>query len=338
MPRPRLNDTGLPPRLYRHRAGYRYVPRVGKPVPLGADLVEALKKYRIIREQEAGGGQTIGWLIDWYLANLATLAPRNKPATVAEKHAAAEQLRRRIGHIPFRELTPALVRDYLDLGVTEGRDVRANREKALLSHAYSCARERGLVADNPCLRVRPNHEAPKDRYHEDGEALAVLAHCNPSTWAVAMLVYRTLQRPVDILTWTAANILERDGARVLSFVQSKTGARVEIAITPELDEVFAKARGDRKVVGLTLIHNRRAQPYTTAGIKANWQKACAKAGVRGFGIYDLKAKGATEMHQAGVPIAVISQLCGHQSVTTTETYIKRHLRHVIAPNARRMRA
>lgn len=336
MPRPRQHHTGLPPRLYRHGAGYRYVPRIGKPIALGADLAAAIKQYRIIKEQESGEGRSTEWLIGWYLANLPTLAPRNKPRTIADKHTDARELIKRIGHIPFREFTPAHLRQYLDLGLAEHRATRANRERALLSHAFACAREQGMIAENPCLRVRKNRETPRDRYHEDAESLAILARCNTMTWCAAMLVYRTLQRPVDILSWTAANIIERDGRRILSFVQSKTGARVEIAITPEIDEILARLRTGRRIIGMTLIHNRRGQPYTEDGMRAMWTAAKARAGITAaFGMYDLKAKGATEMY-ASVPIEVICQLCGHDSVTTTETYIKRHLRTVIQPNTRRM--
>ena len=53
-------------------------------------------------------------------------------------------------------------------------------------------------------------------------------------------------------------------------------------------------------------------------------------------LYDLKAKGATDLYQAETPIEQIQALCGHDSVTTTEVYIKRHLVAVVKPNERKI--
>lgn len=343
MPRPRLHNTGLPERVYKHGNGYRYKPANGKAVPLGKELAAALTKHaEIVEAERLSVTDSCAWLIDWYMANLSTLAPDNAARTIEDKVTDAAQLKSRIGHIPFREVRPMNVREYLDLGLAEKRATRANREKALLSHIFSKARDKGLVDVNPCLKVTKNRERKPDRYHEDDETLAVLNACNVQTWAVAMLIYRTLQRPGDILTWSASNIIEREGRRILSFIQSKTGARVEIAITADIEDILAKLKTNRKIVGMTLVHNRRGQPYTEDGLRAMWTAAKARARklmpIGDFGIYDLKAKGATEMYQAGERIEVICALCGHDSVTTTETYIKRHLRQVIEPNTRQLTA
>lgn len=41
---------------------------------------------------------------------------------------------------------------------------------------------------------------------------------------------------------------------------------------------------------------------------------------------------ATDMFRAGVPLHVIQQLCGHDSPTTTEIYIKARLPDSSSPN------
>jgi integrase len=51
-----------------------------------------------------------------------------------------------------------------------------------------------------------------------------------------------------------------------------------------------------------------------------------------FGLRDLKGKGATDMWQAGVPIAQIQLLCGHADQRTTEIYIKARWRETAMPN------
>lgn len=318
------------------------MPKGGKPVNLGRDLPEALKKYAtLIQGEQLTGGEkdTVGWLINWYLLNIAVVAPRNKPATIAEKKVSGERIKAGLGHIPLRLLRPFHVREYLDLGVEQHRAVRANREKALLSHACTIAVGKGWIDVNPCRGVPRNHESKRERYIEDHEMHAVLPHCSLNLRAIALLIYRTLQRPGDILTWSEANIILRDGQRVLRVIQSKTGAQLDIAISADIDAIFDELRADRRtVVGMTIIHNRRAKPYTMAGIKGMWNVACHAAGVKDFGIYDMKGKGATDMYRDGVPIERISALCGHASVTTTETYIKARLTDVMQPNRRKIPA
>jgi len=51
-----------------------------------------------------------------------------------------------------------------------------------------------------------------------------------------------------------------------------------------------------------------------------------------FGFYDLKGKGATDMWLANVPLTEIQVLCGHESVRTTEIYVKSRWRGTVSPN------
>ena len=60
------------------------------------------------------------------------------------------------------------VRAYLDF--RKKSPVRANREKALLSHVFNKAREWGYTDKaNPCSGARGYHEDGRDRYVEDVE-------------------------------------------------------------------------------------------------------------------------------------------------------------------------
>ena len=255
-------------------------------------------------------------------------------------------MRKRIGHIPFLHLKSFHVGEYLDLGVKEGRAVRANRERALLSHACSIAMRKGWLSRNPCSGVARNSEVPRERYIEDHEMTAMRSACNLQTRALAILLYRTLQRPEDILSWTSENIISRligdKEMKVLKFRSGKTKHPMEIIITSELEAVFDELAADnRRIPGMTLIHNRKGLEYTLGGMDSMWAKARAKVAqkmpsVADFALYDLKGKGATDMYRDCVPLTEISHLCGHDSVRTTETYIKARLVRPVAPNVRKV--
>ena len=48
MGKKRLTDLDLPQRVYKHRAGYRYVPKDGSPINLGQSLEGALYHYSML--------------------------------------------------------------------------------------------------------------------------------------------------------------------------------------------------------------------------------------------------------------------------------------------------
>jgi integrase len=179
--------------------------------------------------------------------------------------------------------------------------------------------------------------------------------------ALMDLIYRTLQRPEDVIAWTPANIVfktEPDGTRrrIIRTRQGKTGAVVEIAITPEIDAIFTELKTGEEALtgpGMPLIHTSHGKPYSYDGLCSMLKRAIAKANgldtgrdaknknssidrstlrIKSFGYYDLKSRGATDMWLAGIPLEQIQVLCGHDSVTTTEIYVKCRWRGTVEPN------
>jgi integrase len=242
------------------------------------------------------------------------------------------------------------VAEYLDTGLELGRAVRANREKACLSACFTwlIRTGQGGIKTNACIGVRRNKETKRDRYVEHDEMRATLAHAPVQVQALAELVYRTLQRPEDIIGWTQRNLIERRDAdgratRIIRTKQGKTGAAVDIEITPEIDTILAKIKSD-KVVGMTLIHRRDFKAYSYDGLcamlkrrqvnvrKEHLENNGPLATMRSWGYYDMKGKGATDMWLSGVPLEQIQILCGHDSVTTTERYVKSRWRGIVSPN------
>lgn len=334
---------GLPPRVYLKHGAFYYVDRAGKWHRLGTDMAAAIAEGN--RRNGAVDFGTMRW---WYGAFLDHCRGRvGKPKaqrgisqrTLDDYAGAAEHLLAFFGDMAPEAILPEDVAAYLDEGLEAGRPVRANREKAALSACFSwlVRNPESPVTTNPCLGIRRNREESRDRYVEDDEYRAVWACASRSVRAMMDLVYRTLQRPDDVMRWSPANLAKRDGKRVIVTVQSKTNKRLEILVSPEIEAILASVGVDleRKVVALRQPFVRRldGKPYTYDGLCANLKHAIEKAGVATFGFQDLKAKGATDMFLAAVPIAHISALCGHKSIRTTEIYVKRRARGAVAPNA-----
>lgn len=334
------NPLKLPERTYFKHGRFWYVHRAGNWEDLGTDLAEARRKGRIYNDPESTYG-TLPWWLDQFIIYCEKRVGKPKKErgisqrTYDDYKDNVEPLKKFFAKFTPSGVKPHNVARYLEIGVENQRAVRANREKACLSASFTwlMTQPDAGVTINPCIGVKRNPESKRERYISDKEYNAVYQLAAQQVRGLMALIYRTLQRPSDILRWTKHTIIEKDDKkRLLRFRQGKTGAWIEIIISPDIDAVLSdvakyipskkKPDEERKVLGMTLIHNGRAGQYTEEGIASMFRRYVKKAGLKDFGLYDIKGKGATDMWLAGVPLERIQLLCGHDSVTTTEVYVK----------------
>jgi integrase len=358
------NPLGLPERVYFKNGAFWYVHPDNRWERLGTDLGEAKRKgaHFNARGEEYG---TTAWFLDEFLKATEKRVKAGQLAqrTLDDYTGNAVPLKDFFGNMPPAGIEPKHVAMYLDIGAELNRSVRANREKACLSAMFTWLIRNGLdgITSNPCIGIRRNPETKRERYVEHWEIEAVLGSAPKTVRALAMLVYRTLQRPEDVIIWTRANLVEKrepDGTtrRVIRNDQGKTGVIVDIEITPEIDAILAELKAYGGAItgpGMPLIHRRDGNAYTYDGLSAMLKRYIAKANgiatgrdaaeqnknvdrsalrIQPFGYYDLKGKGATDMWLSGTPLELIQVLCGHRSVTTTEKYVKTRWRGTVSPN------
>lgn len=355
------NPLGLEPRVYAKRGAFYYVHRDNRWERIGTDINKANDRARLYNDT-AGTYGTIAYWLDMFVVACEQREKAGAMAarTVADYKADIEPLK--IYFAPPMlptDIEPNHVQDYLTIGADAGHPVRANRQKACLSSCMSwlirTGNAPGLVI-NPCLRasgIKRNPETKRDRYVTHDEYRDVFVEAPAQVQAMMEMTYRTLQRPEsDILGWTVANIVVKDGKRILRVKQGKTGKQVDIALSPDLDTLLRRLVGDVPKIGRRLICCSRGkfvgQPYTYDGLSAMLKRAIRKANLKrekdglpkiaSFGFRDLKGKGATDMWLSGVPIEEIQHLCGHEDKTTTEIYVKQRWRETAAPNKVEMAA
>lgn len=334
-------------RLYFKHGAFYYAHRDGKWERLGTDLADAKRKAEHYNDPDSTFGLMAYFLDEFVLhCERRTRLPREKgglaPRTHDDYKRDVEPLKTFFGKMVPTAIEPHHIGKYLDLGVEMDRAVRANREKACLSACFTWLIRTGEagVKVNPCLGVRRNPETPRERYVEHAEYHAVGKVAVKQVRGLMALIYRTLQRPEDIIGWTPANIImkrEPDGShrKVIRNDQGKTGKTVDIAVTPEIEAILGELKmyGASTGPGMTLVHTRSGHAYTYDGLCAMLRRYIKKAKVDGFGFYDLKGKGATDMWLAGVPLEQIQVLCGHESIKTTEVYVKCRWRGTVQPNS-----
>lgn len=324
------NPLKLPDRTYFKHGRFWYVHRTNDWEDLGTDLAEAKRKGNHLNDPQSTFG-TMAWYLDAFVVHCEKRVglPKSRnglsPRTYEDYKQNAEPLKAYFGKMSPSSVKPHHVRKYLDLGIDLDRAIRANREKACLSTCFTWMIGDGEsgVTVNPCIGVKRNPEQKRERYISHDEYDAVYQLATRQVRGLMALIYRTLQRPGDILKWTRHNIVVKAERRVLRFRQGKTGAWIEIIVSEEMDAILTNLASDNRVIsGMTLIHNNRGQPYTEDGISSMFRRYVNKAKLKDFALYDLKGKGATDMWLAGMPLEKIQLLCGHDSVTTTEIYVK----------------
>lgn len=310
MGRNRKHDRHLPPRMYLRSGTYYFVDVLGKWHGLGRHYVEAMSAYAKLTDSEKKPIVTVGDLLDRYLKEVA---PEKAESTYKGNLKQAKYLRAGIGHIPVSDLTPQLIYQYMDARPR----VSANRELALLSHAYRKGIRWGLGNHNPCSGLERNKEPGRKRYVSHEEYLAFRQFAGPLIAAFMDVAYVTALRLSDVLSIRLEHICE-DGLRVHV---SKTDQDRIIEWTPTLRLAIDNARKLRRRIGsLYLFANRKGQPYTASGFISIWDRRMARAIESGilsepFTRHDLRAKAASDTDKGHA-----QQLLTHATEFMTNRY------------------
>ena len=350
------NPLGLEPRVYWKNGQWQYRHKAdGRWEKLGTDVEVANRRAELYNNPTDFGSVTY-----WAKRFLADARAGRLPAGHKLAPRTIDDYEEELELIEISPLgaldplavakAPNVLSEYRDNRVTEeGKgQVQANHGLSLLSSTFGWLLEKGYcpgLASNPVKAIKRFSRKAKERYVEDHEYWPVYGIAQRSVCMGLEIVYRTLQRPSDVLALAPAAVRSKAVAgaqkRVLTVQQGKTGRTVDIEVTPELDQALLMLSADgvlgsmpmtadgkvRKPV-VTLVHDLAGTAYTEEGFGAMLRRYCKKAGVPTFGLMDVRAKGATDMYLRGVPLEHIQLLMGHASVTTTEIYIKRMLRTV----------
>lgn len=285
-----------------------------------------------VQEQHA---PTVGAILDRYETEVIPFTL--SPATLAGYRRIIPKLHALWGHRIASELRPKDFGPWI-YEVRRGR-VQRCRMLAVLSAAFTCAVSRWYVLERNVLRdVKRPKNPPRDRLILDHEFDAVKALAKPRIGLAMDLAIITGQRQGDILNfrWTdiedlpAPVIDERTGDVVtqeLNVFQSKTGKRIGIGITKDLEAVLDQC-WQLEGRGEFILSRSMGGRYTGAGFRASWQRVmdryCKLGGIR-FTNHDIRALCATR--QPTPEIAM--RLLGHTNIQMTLRVYRRGKERVI---------
>jgi integrase len=321
----RQSDHHLPSRVYYHAGKYRYRHLDGKWTTLGKEWdISAREAYDKIMQGKADAG-TVSALLDAFLVERErqVRAGLAKMRTLDDNLIQAVRLRMSFGHIPVTGVTSQHVAMFLRKRSDKNgklAPVRANREAALLSSAYSWAmglQEWGIER-NPCYGVRRNKETPRKRYIATSE-LAIWKRTAPKWLRAYVLLKRlTSKRQSEMLRLTRQSIQDKG----LNFSIHKTD-RVNIVRWSWAMRVAVNvllSLHDPNMPNMALFIDENNSGRSMSGFKSAWARAMKSylaggADRESFREHDIRAKTASDLS-----IGRAQELLDHASPSMTQKY------------------
>jgi len=310
MGRPRKSRQDLPARVYFRHGAYYFVDQAGKWNRLAKDYASAMRRFAELLH-EGTSLETMSQLFDRYQREVL---PNKAPSTQRTNLYELKLLRQAFGHLRAEEIRPKYIYQYMD---ARDAPIRANREKALLSHVFKSAIRWGVIDTNPCQFVEKFKERPRTRYIEDAEFVAVYDIATPVIQAAMMLSYITGLRQGDVLTIRLQNLTDRG----IELTTGKTQRKMVFEWNDELVATVERAKRLRgSVSGFYLICTRQGQRYSGSGFRAMWNRVMTKAMRQGllverFTFHDIRAKAGTDSED--------ENLLGHLDPRTLTRHYKR---------------
>lgn len=289
--------------------------------PREARLLEAHLKLQLQRGEASAQRQTLKALADAYLQ---TAKLRCRPRGV-------EYLESRIPHLlrllPSRvdRITRQLVETYRVTRHQEGvSNATINREVSVLKAMLNRAVDWEWLPRNPLARFKPLPEPPERvRYLEPAQFRAILAELTLPLQVLALASCLTLLRVSELLSlrWDQfdSSVLE---------VPVKGGRLKRLPLTPPIVGLLSRLPH----LGPWVFTNPATmKPYTSAGVKASWRRACCRAEIKDFRFHDLRHQGATLLYELGYDEGMIKRIGGWRSTAAMERY--RHIREPLVVDA-----
>lgn len=267
---------------------------------------------------------TVADILDRYERDcIPSLAPRTQKDYA--RH--VQHLKRIFGHHVAADLKP---KDFAGFLNVKGRGkIQRVRQLAVLSAAFTQAVSFWFWLDHNVLRdVKRPKSRPRDRLILDEEFEGCKALAPKRMQLLMMLALMTGQRQGDLIQFKWSDI--RDMA--LHVQQSKTGKRLAIEITPELEAVLDQCwmlPGSGNDGGEYIVPTRTGKPYTSEGARAVWQRVRRKwleAGGNDFHFHDIRALAATKCKTPEEAM----RLLGHTTLAMTMRVYRRGIERVKA--------
>lgn len=271
MSRPRTVNKHLPKYVSINHGSYWYKAPDRKAIRI-AEVGDEVTLYKFMAKtaETAGPTVTLADCLDRYQREIV---PTMRAATQKDYARLIRHLKATFGHMIPQDLQPRDVGRYL--AVEKGK-VHRNKLVSLLSTVYNKAIGKWFIEGvtvNPCVNVERNETKKRDRYITDEEYRIVWTEMPPRVRIAMDLALLTGQRQGDILGLPWEHVSETG----IYFQQGKTGKKLEVQISPALQEVLDRAKFlTPQLPRVYVVKSRKGKPYASSGFRAVWQRHMRK--------------------------------------------------------------
>lgn len=303
--------------------------------------------------REARTDLTVKELFELYQSEGPASLPDKRPRTWEVEFSA---LRRHVvpllGSKGCRHLTPDMLRKWQSdvvagkTAVDERTKVRGRaivtggpgattRAMSALSSMLSWAVRRGLMSENPALKVEKLKQKRRNRFLSEDEAARMFAAMddlvakgllNPMHRDAILLMALTGARPSEImgLRWSELDLAR--GFAAIPPERHKTGASGELRVI-QFDATAIEVLRNRPRIGSFVFPDATGtQPIKR--VQDSWERIREAAELDGVVLYTLRHSFASFAIEQGENLYVIGRAMGHRKAATTERYA--HVRDALA--------
>ena len=212
------------------------------------------------------------------------------------------------------------------------RPYQANRLLALVSKMFSLAVAWGWRPENPAKGIGRFAEGRRDRWLSADElgvlSKAIGAYPARRISDALLLLILTGSRRGEVLnaTWDQFDLTRGVWTKPSHHTKQKKTERVPLSgaarlLVSEIRSRAIKALGDEaklKDYPYLFPGNKEAKPLQK--LKGAWTTICAKAGLKGVRVHDLRHTYASHLVSGGHSLPLVGRLLGHTQPATTQRY------------------
>jgi len=242
--------------------------------------------------------------------------------TVINESFLAIAIKKKLGSLFLREVTPAILEEYIENRRAEKkRDITIHHELNLLKHAFTLALKKWDLFDkNPFDKVKlPKGQKNRVRYLKPKEEKKLLKALEGKDWlrSIVIIARETGLRLSNIcnLTWKQVDLASKS----IEVEKTKNGKPVWIPMTKV---VFKEFKVLSKIQNLTsnLVFVVDGKQLHRNWVGRRFRRLCKRIKLEGFRFHDLRHDFCSRLVQAGQQLQVVAELAGHEDIKTTQRY------------------
>ena len=264
---------------------------------------------------------TLSELID---AFLAWNERHRKPPTVNFYRQRLRLFRKKFGSRRISSLKSLEIDEYLSVAGQGMSDSTKHHNAVALTSLQNFARREKLMKEKWFEHLDKPRIGRRERIPSGEEIQLLLEKARPDFRSIYVGLCQSGARPGELCRAAIADVDWAKGAIVLREHKTagKTGKPRVISIGKEFEATLRAAIGDRLGGRVFLTH--RGNPWTVDGLSGTFRRLRDAAGIdKALKLYSARHRYGTELIRAGVPIADVALLMGHENVATTQIYVHR---------------